>query len=118
MSTVPAGGATGVDGTAAISVLFSEDMNPATIPDIVGVRSAGRGKRTGLRPNLLQLGRTRTVLRPSAGLNTSATYTAKVVGGVNGAQRSDRQLDRGRHYLDIHDRHRAPPFSVRDTTVE
>ncbi len=76
VSTAPAGGATGVPASTAVSATFSESVQPGTVA--MTLRDAAGATVPGTQS---YDDPTRTVtLRPSAPLAASATYTATVSG--------------------------------------
>ncbi len=84
-SVAPAAGATGVDPTATVSAVFSEDMNPVTLSGST-VRLVPQGSGSPVSATVTYDAPSRTVtLVPATILTVGATYTATVVGRAGGA---------------------------------
>lgn len=76
-STSPADGATNVAVNSAISVTFSEAMDPTTITSLTFFANGVSGS--------IEYGGNTAILRPSTALSASTTYTVTVTTGVKDA---------------------------------
>jgi hypothetical protein len=83
MSTSPAGGATGVSVSTAVTVVFSEALAPATVS---GATVQLRDPAAQLVPATVtwNAATTSAVLQPTSALASAATYTATIKGGAGG----------------------------------
>ena len=84
-SVSPAGGSTNVAGSASLTVLFSEAVDPATVStSTIELRNPSN---VVVASTVTYDGATRTAtLRPNATLSSSTTYTATVKGGTSGVK--------------------------------
>jgi hypothetical protein len=87
-ATSPAGGASNIAPTAAVTVTFSESVDPSTVnPSTLELRDAANTAITGA---VAYNAATRTAtLTPAAALTAGATYTARVRGGATGPAIND-----------------------------